>query len=445
MLEGGSELKVLTRFSTRLMERYLPDPLIFVILLTLLVYVLGMITTGSTPLQMATFFGDGFWGLMEFTVQMSMVLLTGHVMAKSSPFKKLLSKLAKIPKSSGQAIILVSIVAALASFINWGFGLVIGVLIAKEVARQRTDTDYRLLIASGYSGFLVWHGGFSGSIPLTVATEGHPFSEQIGIIPIPETIFTFENILIVVLLMISIPILNYFMHPDENERHIIDKKLLEEPESEPKPLNMTPAERLENSVMLNYIIGAIGVVYVIYYFSINGFELNLNIVNFIFLFTGLILHGTPKNYIEAVFEAVRGVGPILVQFPFYAGLMGMMVESGIAAQITELFVALSNEVTFPLFAFLSAGVVNFFIPSGGGQWAVQAPVMIEAAKELGVEQSKMAMAVAWGDAWTNMIQPFWALPALAIAGLKARDIMGFCVWALVVSGVIISLVMLIAF
>lgn len=445
MLEGGSELKVLTRFSTRLMERYLPDPLIFVILLTLLVYVLGMITTGSTPLQMATFFGDGFWGLMEFTVQMSMVLLTGHVMAKSSPFKKLLSKLAKIPKSSGQAIILVSIVAALASFINWGFGLVIGVLIAKEVARQRTDTDYRLLIASGYSGFLVWHGGFSGSIPLTVATEGHPFSEQIGIIPITETIFTFENILIVVLLMISIPILNYFMHPDENERHIIDKKLLEEPESEPKPLNMTPAERLENSVMLNYIIGAIGVVYVIYYFSINGFDLNLNIVNFIFLFSGLILHGTPKNYIEAVFEAVRGVGPILVQFPFYAGLMGMMVESGIAAQITELFVALSNEVTFPLFAFLSAGVVNFFIPSGGGQWAVQAPVMIEAAKELGVEQSKMAMAVAWGDAWTNMIQPFWALPALAIAGLKARDIMGFCVWALVVSGVIISLVMLIAF
>ena len=445
MLEGGSELKVLTRFSTRLMERYLPDPLIFVILLTLLAYVLGMITTGSTPLQMATFFGDGFWGLMEFTVQMSMVLLTGHVMAKSSPFKKLLSKLAKIPKSSGQAIILVSIVAALASFINWGFGLVIGVLIAKEVARQRTDTDYRLLIASGYSGFLVWHGGFSGSIPLTVATEGHPFSEQIGIIPIPETIFTFENILIVVLLMISIPILNYFMHPDENERHIIDKKLLEEPESEPKPLNMTPAERLENSVMLNYIIGAIGVVYVIYYFSINGFDLNLNIVNFIFLFTGLILHGTPKNYIETVFEAVRGVGPILVQFPFYAGLMGMMVESGIAAQITELFVALSNEVTFPLFAFLSAGVVNFFIPSGGGQWAVQAPVMIEAAKELGVEQSKMAMAVAWGDAWTNMIQPFWALPALAIAGLKARDIMGFCVWALVVSGVIISIVMLIAF
>ncbi|HIW12452.1 MAG TPA: short-chain fatty acid transporter [Candidatus Salinicoccus stercoripullorum] len=438
-------MKTLTKLSTRLMEKYLPDPFIFVILLSLVVFVLSMITTGSSPLQMTSFFGEGFWGLMEFTVQMSMVLLTGHVMAKSTPFKSLLSRLASVPNTAGQAIVLVSVVAALACFINWGFGLVLGVLFAKEVARQRDDTDYRLLIASGYSGFLVWHGGFSGSIPLTVATEGHPFVEQIGIILITDTVFTFGNLLIVALLVVTIPILNFFMHPEKSERYIIDPELLVEPGPEPKPENMTPAERLENSRVLNYIIGAIGIVYVIYHFSVNGLDLNLNIVNFIFLFTGLILHGTPRNYIEAVFEAVRGVGPILIQFPFYAGLMGMMVESGLAAQITEIFVSASNEVTFPLFAFLSAGVVNFFVPSGGGQWAVQAPVMIGAAMELGIEQSKMAMAVAWGDAWTNMIQPFWALPALAIAGLRARDIMGFCVWALVVSGFIIGMVMLFIF
>src|SRR5699024_2626858 len=315
--------------------------------------------------------------------------LTGHVMAKSTPFKSLLSRLASVPNTAGQAIVLVSVVAALACFINWGFGLVLGVLFAKEVARQRDDTDYRLLIASGYSGFLVWHGGFSGSIPLTVATEGHPFVEQIGIILITDTVFTFGNLLIVALLVVTIPILNFFMHPEKSERYIIDPELLVEPGPEPKPENMTPAERLENSRVLNYIIGAIGIVYVIYHFSVNGLDLNLNIVNFIFLFTGLILHGTPRNYIEAVFEAVRGVGPILIQFPFYAGLMGMMVESGLAAQITEIFVSASNEVTFPLFAFLSAGVVNFFVPSGGGQWAVQAPVMIGAAMELGIEQSKM--------------------------------------------------------
>ncbi len=427
------------------MEKYLPDPFIFVILLSLVVFVLSMITTGSSPLQMTSFFGEGFWSLMEFTVQMSMVLLTGHVMAKSTPFKNLLSRLGSVPNTAGQAIVLVSVVAALACFINWGFGLVLGVLFAKEVARQRDDTDYRLLIASGYSGFLVWHGGFSGSIPLTVATEGHPFVEQIGIIPITDTVFTFGNLLIVALLVVTIPILNYFMHPEKSERYIIDPELLAEPGPEPKPENMTPAERLENSRVLNYIIGAIGIVYVIYHFSVNGLDLNLNIVNFIFLFTGLILHGTPRNYIEAVFEAVRGVGPILIQFPFYAGLMGMMVESGFASQITEIFVSVSNEVTFPLFAFLSAGVVNFFVPSGGGQWAVQAPVMIGAAMELGIEQSKMAVAIAWGDAWTNMIQPFWALPALAIAGLRARDIMGFCVWALVVSGFIIGMIMLIIF
>src|SRR5699024_9896312 len=175
----GEEMKTLTKLSTRLMEKYLPDPFIFVILLSLVVFVLSMITTGSSPLQMTSFFGEGFWGLMEFTVQMSMVLLTGHVMAKSTPFKSLLSRLASVPNTAGQAIVLVSVVAALACFINWGFGLVLGVLFAKEVARQRDDTDYRLLIASGYSGFLVWHGGFSGSIPLTVATEGHPFVEQI--------------------------------------------------------------------------------------------------------------------------------------------------------------------------------------------------------------------------------------------------------------------------
>src|SRR5699024_9111548 len=165
--------------------------------------------------------------------------------------------------------------------------------------------------------------------------------------------------------LVTIPILNLLRHPEKSERYITDPELLVEPGPEPKPENMTPAERLENSRVLNYIIGAIGIVYVIYHFSVNGLDLNLNIVNFIFLFTGLILHGTPRNYIEAVFEAVRGVVPILIQFPFYAGLMGMMVESALAAQITEFFVSVSHVVTFSLFAFLGAGVVNFVVPSGG--------------------------------------------------------------------------------
>lgn len=434
-------MRFLTRLSTRLMERYLPDAYIFVILLSLVVFVLSAFTN-QAPLNVVDYFGNGFWGLMAFTVQMTMVLLCGSVMAKSPFFKRILVSLAKAPKSAGMAIVMVAFLTALACWINWGFGLVLGALIAKEVARQRNDTDYRLLIASAYSGFVIWHGGIAGSIPLSIATAKHPYEAQIGVIPISETLFSTGNLIICVALLICIPILCLLMHPSKEERVIIDPKLLEEAEPEAKPVQMTPAERLEHSRLLNLIIGVLGWIYIISYF-VKGGSLNLNIINFIFFFAGIVLHGTPRNFINAVDDSVRAVGPILIQFPFYAAIMAMMVQSGLAANITNAFVSVASEKTFYVLSFLSAGLVNFFIPSGGGQWAVQAPVMIEAVNQMNamganIEQAKMAMSIAWGDAWTNMIQPFWALPALAIAGLKARDIMGFCLFTLIVSGLIIS-------
>lgn len=436
-------MKFLTRISTRLMERYLPDAYIFVILLTLVVFVLGSITN-KAPMNVINFFGEGFWSLMAFTMQMTMVLLCGSVMAKSPFFKKILISLAKMPKSAGSAIVMVALLSTIACWINWGFGLVLGALLAKEVARQRNDTDYRLLIASAYSGFLVWHGGIAGSIPLSIATPNHPYEAQIGVIPIGETLFSTGNLVICLALLVAIPLLCYFMHPSREERVIVDPKLLVEAEPEAKPEVMTPAERLEHSSILNMIIGAIGWIYIITYF-IKGGSLNLNIINFLFFFAAIVLHGTPRNFLNAVDDSVRAVGPILIQFPFYAAIMAMMVHSGLAAAITNTFVSIATEKTFYVLSFWSAGLVNFFIPSGGGQWAVQAPVMIEAVNQMNamganIEQAKMAMSIAWGDAWTNMIQPFWALPALAIAGLKARDIMGFCVFNLILSGIIISAV-----
>ena len=190
---------------------------------------------------------------------------------------------------------------------------------------------------------------------------------------------------------------------------------------------------------LSMLIGALGLVYLIQHFVLKGFDLNLNIVNLIFFTLGIIFHGTPKRFLAAVTNAVKTAGGIIIQFPFYAGIMGMMVASGLAGVISESFVSISNEHTFPLFTFYAAGIVNFFVPSGGGQWAVQAPIMLDAAQTLGVSYSKTAMAIAWGDAWTNMIQPFWALPALAIAGLRAKDIMGYCLFVLFLSGIIISI------
>ncbi|WP_416144148.1 short-chain fatty acid transporter [Planococcus koreensis] len=434
-------MKGIIRFSNNLMERFLPDPFLFVIILTLVVFGMGLGLTGSSPVEMVSFWGEGFWALLAFSMQMVLVLVTGFVLASSPIFKKGLGKLASFAKTPGSAIIWVTLVSLAASWINWGFGLVIGALFAKELAKRVEHVDYRLLIASAYSGFLIWHAGFSGSIPLSIATDGHPFMEQIGIIPTSETIFASYNLIIVGALVIILPLLNRFMMPKREETVVVDPKVLVEPpvEEQAAKVDMTPAERLENSWILSAVIGVMGMAFIAYYFIQNGFALTLDLVNFMFLFLGILFHGTPRKYLIAVQEAVKGAGGIIIQFPFYAGIMGMMTASGLAAVLSDAFVSISTAETFPLFAFLSAGLVNFFVPSGGGQWAVQGPIMLEAAEMLGSDTAKVAMAVAWGDAWTNMIQPFWALPALAIAGLKAKDIMGFCLIVLFVSGVVIGL------
>lgn len=434
-------MKVLTGFTNRIMQRYLPDPFLFVIILTLVVYVLGLVLTSSSPLDMVVYWGDGFWSLLAFAMQMVLVLVTGYVLASSPFFKNILKKLASFAKSPGSAIILVTIVSLVASWINWGFGLVIGALFAKELARQVAKVDYRLLIASAYSGFIVWHGGLAGSIPLTIATPGHFSEELIGIIPTSSTIFSTFNLVIVAALFVTLPFLNRLMMNNE-EAVYVDKELLKDDEEVSQLAateDVTPATRMENSVILSMITGLLGISFILYYFFQNGFSLNLNIVNFSFLFLGILFHKTPRNFLDSVANAVKNAGGIIIQFPFYAGIMGMMVASGLAGLMSEWFVTISTATTFPLFAFLSAGIVNFFVPSGGGQWAVQAPIMLEAGSNLGVSAAKTAMAVAWGDAWTNLIQPFWALPALAIAGLKAKDIMGFCIIVLFVSGFIIGL------
>lgn len=444
-----SVLQKVSQFFVTLLQRYLPDPFIFAIVLTFIVFLMVMPSTGQGPMQVVNAWAGGFWNLLSFSMQMAMVVLTGHAMASAPAFKRRLAVLAGIAKTPGQAIVLVTVISAIACWINWGFGLVVGAIFAREIAARVRGVDYRLLIASAYSGFLFWHGGLSGSIPLAIAGGENIATVTNGAvtaaIPTSETIFSPMNLTILIVMFITIPLLNRLMHPAPQDTITIDPKLLEEQVEEvPAKENMTPAERLENSRFLSMTLGVMGFAYIIYYFITNGFALNLNIVNFIFLFSAIVLHGTPKSLLGSVSQGARNCSGILLQFPFYAGIMGMMMapgESGIslAGIITQAFVSVSNETTFPLFAFWSAGIVNFFVPSGGGQWAVQAPVMMPAGAALGVDAAKTAMAIAWGDAWTNMIQPFWALPALAISGLGAKDVMGFCLIALIGSGAIISL------
>ncbi|MCR8849944.1 short-chain fatty acid transporter [Rossellomorea sp. SC111] len=432
-------MKGLISLSNKIMQRYLPDPFLFVVILTLVVFGLGLIFTESSSLEMVQFWGDGFWSLLAFSMQMVLVLVTGYVLASSPLFKRFLGFLASFAKSPGSAIVIVTVVSMIASWINWGFGLVIGALFAKELAKRVKGVDYRLLIASAYSGFVVWHAGFSGSIPLSIATDGHPFQDLIGVISTNETIFATSTLIIVAALFIVLPITNKMLMPAKDETITVDPELFNETAATLEKEVMTPADKLENSMILSIIVAVLGIVFLSSYFVKNGFALNLDIVNFLFLFLGILFHGTPKRFLAAVQEAIKGASGIVIQFPFYAGIMGMMTASGLAVVMSEAFVSISNDVTFYFFAFLSAGIVNFFVPSGGGQWAVQAPIMLDAAQTLDASVAKTAMAVAWGDAWTNLVQPFWALPALAIAGLKAKDIMGYCVIILVISGVVISL------
>ena len=449
LVQKPTILQKVSQFFVVLLQRYLPDPFIFAIVLTFVVFLLVMPSTGQSPMQVVDAWAGGFWDLLSFSMQMAMVVLTGHAMASAPAFKRKLAVMAGIAKTPGQAIILVTMISALACWVNWGFGLVVGAIFAREIATRVHGVDYRLLIAAAYSGFLFWHGGLSGSIPLAIA-GGADIAKVTGgavtaAIPTSETIFSPMNLTILGVMFITIPLLNRLMHPAPQDTIVIDAKLLEEPIVETVHSGkMTPAERMENSRILSLTLGAMGFSFIIYYFINNGFALNLNIVNFIFLFTAIVLHGTPKSLLGAVSQGARNCSGILLQFPFYAGIMGMMTAVGpegvsLAGVISQSFVSVSNETTFPLFAFWSAGIVNFFVPSGGGQWAVQAPIMMPAGAALGVDAAKTAMAIAWGDAWTNMIQPFWALPALAIAGLNAKDVMGYCLMALIGSGVIISL------
>ena len=432
-------MKHLTRFSNTIMEKYLPDPYIFVAILTALVMLLGITFTDSSPVDMVVYWGNGIWGLLSFTMQMVVVLAAGHVLANSPVFKKGLSSIASKIKTPGMAIIFVTFISLIACWINWGFGLVIGALFAKEIARHVKKVDYRLLIASAYSGFVVWHGGLAGSVPLSIATEGHPFADLMGVIPTVDTLFSTYNLFIVLVILVTLPFFNRWMMPKDKDIVEVDPALLvEEKEELPAPENNF-ASRSERSYLITIFVGLIGLVFLVHHFATKGFVLDLNIVNTIFIVLGIIFHGTPQRFLAAAQQAIKTTTGIVFQFPFYAGIMGMMTASGLAAVFSEWFVNISNEHTFYLFTFYAAGLVNIFVPSGGGQWAVQAPIMLDAATSLGADYAKTAMAIAWGDAWTNMIQPFWALPALAIAGLKAKDIMGFCLMVLIFTGIISSI------
>lgn len=433
-------------------ERVVPDPMVFALLLSLFVWVAALVFGAEVQDlsfgQRMSLIGHGWFkelfstGLMKFALQMCLILLVGHALALTPPVQSLVRFITSRVKSPRVAVVVVLLVACAASLIQWGLGAIVGALMAREMGKSLKSrgikVHYPLLGAAGYAGFVVWHGGLSGSAPLKVAEANHFLVESIGVIPITETILAPMNIVITGSLILVMAGLFWVLTPSENVIEPALKK--DEPLEKARGGASGIVSQLEHGPWLGVGFGLLVLSWVAFLlFSTGVAAWHLDTVNLLFFGLGLLLHRSPLSYMEAILDGARGAGPIIIQFPLYFGILGILTSSGLIAQISEAFIAISSEGTYPILTFLSAGAVNFFVPSGGGQWAVQGPLMVEALSTLDIPASTVVMALSYGDAWTNMLQPFWALPLLGIMGLRARDIMGYTALVWAISGPVVIL------
>lgn len=419
-------------------QKWLPNPFLFAIILTFIAYIMGITIASQSPMEMVKHWYSGFWNLLTFAMQMVLILVTGYVLAYHAYTRRIIRALARVPSTGRQAAVLVAIVAMVLSWINWGLGLIVGAIMARETARQayfkKIPVHYPVLCAAGYTGLgVVWHWGLSASAPLLSATKDHIFADLIGIIPSSETIFSGYGLILSILSVFFVSAVIYFLSPRSPERcrgidyYVPDAIREEEKITEEQEQLISVADKINSSKVIGGLLALMGLTYIVFYFVVEGKGLNLNIVNFTFLFVGLALYMSPKSYMDNFYDAVKSSAGIILQFPFYAGIMGMISLSGLGVIMAGWLVHISSAGTFPIMTWLTGGLVNLFVPSGGGEWTVVGETILRAAQQLEVPIGKTIMAYAVGDAWTNLFQPFWAIPLLGITGMRARDIFGYCI------------------
>ena len=487
-------LRIIGAIAVRIAGKLIPDPYIFAIILSTIIFIMGVTLTDTSPMTMVMHWYDGFWNLLQFGMQMILLLLFGSVLAGSPPVRRLIAKLAGKPKTAGQAILLVVFLTMIFAYINWGLGVIVGAICAREVCiqcKQRgIKVHFPLAAAAGFSSMMFFGGGLSATAPLLVNSDNHFLYQQIGRIPIAETLLSPTNLIMMAVWFLVMPFVYRAMHPKSEDITEIEIDHSEE-QSQSSPVSyrsgqdntvvleglyqksplpreretaaydsgdiesaavgvlqnpmqiptrgrslrpqLTLAQWLENSACLTWFVVAAGLTYIAYHFLINGFDLNLNIANFVMMIAGMIAYRTPIAYVKAVNDSIGSCGQLALQFPFYAGIMGMMVGSGLVNVFAGWLIHSSTPFTLPLFSFLASGLVNIFIPSAGGQWAVQGPLLMEAAKVLGVDYSTIILAFTHGDQWTNGMQPLWMLPLLGVTALKVNQIVGYTVVVMCVS------------
>ena len=429
-------LKATTRFFVRLADRWMPDPLVVAIFLTFVCIAAAVAFTDFGITDTVDAWGIGFWNLLAFTMQMVLILGLGHVVAHTKPVYRVLVRIADQVTSARMAYGGLAFTAAFCGLFSWGIALIVPAVMSRIIGasceRRGIKVHFPLLVAGGWLGASTSMQGLSASIPLTVNTPGHFLQDQIGLIGLSATILSVWSLSILFAKVVMIPTVISRLGPEEDEIREMPP-MLAPPKVEEKVVEgaLSPSQRMENSRAITVSLALLGATYVGVYFS-NGGSLNLNTINMIFLVLGLALADSPRHYLELLGNAGRVTAPFLIQYPLYAGIMGMIAVSGLGALFVQGFVAISTAESLPIWTFLSAAFLNMFIPSAGGQWAVQGPIAVEAALQLGTDIPRIAMAVTLGESWTNAFQPLYAIPVLAVAGLHVRDIIGYgvIIWAL---------------
>lgn len=428
-------------------RKYLPSPFTIAVLLTVLSILLAWGFTDNTSdrghlAAILTYWEAGIWnrGLIVFAYQMMLILVLGHVLVLSKPMERLIMRLTGFVSTPANAALFVALPTMLVSFFNWGLGLIFGALLARKVGeyaqQKQIPVNYPLIGAAGYTGLMVWHGGISGSAPLKVSESGHihelmagsATAETLALLPASistaDTVFSTWNIGLFLLVVLLVSLLVYLIGKRARPTGI---RLPRYQFNRDKEVAADGAERLDRSRIVSVAFGLLILLAFVLQYSTMLRQLNISpdMLNFFMLGLALILHGSFQRFLHAVEAAIGDTAGILIQFPLYFGIMGIMSSSGMIAGISDFFVSVSSSDTLPIFTFFSAALVNIFVPSGGGQWAVQGPLVLESAVQLQVPLPKAVMALAYGDQITNMLQPFWALPLLGITGLKARDILPY--------------------
>ncbi|MDG1571739.1 TIGR00366 family protein [Robiginitalea sp. M366] len=428
-------------------RRVLPSPFVIALLLTGLTMALAW-GFGEYPdragawKQVLRAWEGGVWnpGLLVFAYQMMLILVLGHVVVLSRPMERVIGRITALARDGASAALLVASSTVLVAFFNWGLALIFGAILARKVgehAQQRgIAIHYPLVGACGYLGLMTYNGGISCSAAIKASEPGHITTLLQGVvapealaaypasIPTSLTVFHPSNLWTFAALLIGLSTLAWWL----GKRSPGQAPSLAETTLGPvEEVPLKGAEQLDRNAWVSRVFA--GVIFTAFFLQywprLTRFDLTPDMLNFFMLGLGVLLHGSIGNFRRAVGAAIGGTAGILIQFPLYFGIMGIMANSGLIQMVSDFFVAIGTETTFPIYTFISAGIVNLFIPSGGGQWAVQGPVILQAAIDLGVSPSKTLMALAYGDQLTNMMQPFWALPLLGITGLKAREILPY--------------------